>query len=431
MHNKLEKKNFCDCMVLNLWPAVNYGAMLTCFGLQCLLEDMGLNVRIINYIFDIKQNKNYSKSFAKPFADKYLKLTKPIKTHDDFCALNDICSTFIVGSDQVWRRRIMNSHHSGTTSTTYLLDFVKSGNKKLSYAGSFGSGLTDVTDEEKELFKYFLSQFDDISVREEDAANIIDSFGLDNTLLIDGAFLIPHKVLDEMTKDYQSDEKYVAFFTLPYFKKSGIQKEIAQKIADEKGLPLKEMIFDSKISMEQWLSYLKNAQFVVSDSYHATVMSIIFNVPFVQVVNAKLTQSRFETLFNLLGLENNSIDIENSEEIDFSKLFAPIDWDKVNKKIEKEVGRSRDWLEKAFKKDVKPVNKTIDAINKIIAEREILKGKYAKDVKLCANSGYIFRKYYKYKLLSKLTFGKKRKYYKSRRDAFKKHVRFIRANLWK
>ena len=150
MHNKLEKKNFCDCMVLNLWPAVNYGAMLTCFGLQCLLEDMGLNVRIINYIFDIKQNKNYSKSFAKPFADKYLKLTKPIKTHDDFCALNDICSTFIVGSDQVWRRRIMNSHHSGTTSTTYLLDFVKSGNKKLSYAGSFGSGLTDVTDEENE-----------------------------------------------------------------------------------------------------------------------------------------------------------------------------------------------------------------------------------------------------------------------------------------
>ena len=131
-----ENNNQCDCMILNLWSCVNYGAALTCYGVQCLAESLGLSSKVIHYVPKIALV--YKGSFAEKFAKKYLNLTTPVQNYNDFLLLNNNCNIFITGSDQVWNPGIMRTHHSNVSENIYLLDFVKKENKKISYAPSFG-----------------------------------------------------------------------------------------------------------------------------------------------------------------------------------------------------------------------------------------------------------------------------------------------------
>ena len=77
-----------DCMILNFWSAVNYGAILTCYGVQCLCEKLGYESKVINLIGNPEGiNCKFEESFAYEFAKKYLKLTQRVKTYDDFFKL--------------------------------------------------------------------------------------------------------------------------------------------------------------------------------------------------------------------------------------------------------------------------------------------------------------------------------------------------------
>ena len=126
--------DYCDCMVLNFWSALNYGAILTCFGVQCLLQELGYSTKIINYVsYPNSLECDYEKSFTNKFANKYLNLTKPIENYKDFLNLNQKANTFIVGSDQVWRKGcISDLLKNDIPWSVYFLDFVRAGNKKIS-----------------------------------------------------------------------------------------------------------------------------------------------------------------------------------------------------------------------------------------------------------------------------------------------------------
>ena len=113
----------CDCMIINLWSACNYGASLTCLGVTQLLEKLKFKVKVINYVPEL--HRGYETSFSKSFAEKYLDLTKPIKSYDDFLQLNTKSKIFIAGSDQIFNTFVMNTHNSDVTPYIYLLDFVK------------------------------------------------------------------------------------------------------------------------------------------------------------------------------------------------------------------------------------------------------------------------------------------------------------------
>lgn len=128
-------ENRADCMIINFWSTVNYGAALTCYGVQCLMEKLGCNAKVINY----SAHESFEGSFADKFGKKYLNLTTPIRTYADFLALNKSCNTFIAGSDQIWNCGcIKESHNSKDYHTMFLLDFVQGDNKRISYAASMG-----------------------------------------------------------------------------------------------------------------------------------------------------------------------------------------------------------------------------------------------------------------------------------------------------
>ncbi|MCM1338116.1 MAG: polysaccharide pyruvyl transferase family protein [Muribaculaceae bacterium] len=418
----MDKKS--NCLILNLWSCTNYGASLTSWGVQCLVEKLGYNAQVINY--KPKIGLPHYGTFAETFAQKYLNLTEPVNNYNDFIALNNIADNFIVGSDQVWNPGIMNTHHSGVSENIYLLDFVQNGKKKLSYSASFGKAKflnPTAKNDYKETFKYFINQFDDISVREDDGQVILEQlFGVKSTQLIDGAFNIPKEKLEEMTKNFTSDGKYIGCYALPYFSKQKWYEDILSKISEKTGLPIKKLEFNTDVQVEEWLAFIKNAEFMITDSYHALVFSIIFNTPFLQVKNAQ-TQSRFESLFRLFETENNSIGQNDSYDLD--KILAPVDWDKINTIIDRETTRAQLWMKNAIENSKNP-NSYCAYINYFISKSSMQDAVLKRKLHLLANKGKFQRKYYLYKVLSSIAFGGLRKKFKQKRKKYKALVKEIR-----
>lgn len=338
--NSIKNKN---CLILNLWACQNYGAILTCYGVYLLLNKIGFNSKIINYFPKEIFKERFEGSFVQDFSQKYFNLTKKIESDNDFYSLNNESDVFIVGSDQVWNQKIARVHHENASSNIYQLGFVEKGKKRLSLSASFGVDFFYGEEDEKQNFAKLIKKFDAISVREDSGVKILkDDFGVFSTQLIDGAFFINSDVLENLTSDFgNTDDKYIAVFTLPYYKNMVWYKKYLQKISDYFKLPLKVMDFDNKISVEKWLSFIKKSEFVVSDSYHAIIFSIIFNKPFVQLKNA-LAQSRFEALYKLLGVQACILD-ENIKE-DNIQFFYENKWSSVNEKISKEIEKAEKWV---------------------------------------------------------------------------------------
>lgn len=424
-NKKIVLDDKCDCMILNLYYAVNYGAVLTCYGVKCLMEKLKKNVKIINYIPE-SLKEPYHGSFTEDFVKKYFNLTNICNNYEDFIRLNDNCSNFIVGSDQVWADFVLNNASKKLTSKIFLLDFVKNGSKKISYAASFGKANYENNIEEQNIFKHYISQFDAISVREDDGVSILkDIFAIDSQQLIDGAFHIPKEFLHQVTTSNVNNEKYIACFYLPYYKGSNWEDKISEQISNKLNMPLKKLEFSPKVSVENWLSFIKNAQFVISDSYHAIVFSIIFNVPFVQLINAN-SQSRFESLFRLLNVENNSISRYNKQ-IDFDKVFVKRDWDKINRIIDEEVKKAEDWMRDAIALPVKDKSQ-YEASNFLLTKNLLDKEVFEEKFWINLNKNKILKRYLRYKILSQICFGRKRKYYESKRIKYKQYVKIIREN---
>ena len=423
-----ENNNQCDCMILNLWSCVNYGAALTCYGVQCLAESLGLSSKVIHYVPKIALV--YKGSFAEKFAKKYLNLTAPVQNYNDFLLLNNNCNIFITGSDQVWNPGIMRTHHSNVSENIYLLDFVKKENKKISYAPSFG--VTDfynnfkLNKEYKEIFQYYINQFDSISVREDDGVKILkDTFNIDSIQLLDGAFHIPKDKLDEMTKNYTKTEKYIGCFTLPYFQSQKWYGKILDKISKKLNVPVKNYNFNSTKSVEEWLGFIKNADFIVTDSYHAVVFSIIFNVPFIQIANAK-TQSRFMSLFRLLNIENNSIQENQTSNLNINAVVKNFDWNNINNIISYEINKAKSWMSEVINRQKEAKTQDLDFINYFVSKTLIDRNNLHKKIKYLSNQNKIKRKYYKYKILSAITFGQLRAKYTIKKNHYHNIVRYIR-----
>lgn len=342
--------DYCECMVLNFWSALNYGAILTCFGVQCLLEELGYSTKIINYVSYPKElDCDYEKSFANKFANKYLNLTKPIKSYSDLFSLNQKANTFVVGSDQVWRKSCIDELLNDNLSwSMYFLDFVRACNKKISYSASIGIDNFEGSILDQEKMYYYLAQFDGISVREDLAQLLLQrKFKLESEVLLDGVFHISRDLLEDMIQPYSTNEEYIGCFVLPYFKNEIWYQEKLQVLSKKLNLPIKNLEFNSETTVEEWLAFIKNSKYIVSDSYHAVVFSIIFNVPFIQVKNAK-AQSRFESLFKLLNIKNKTVS-EYNKEIFESTIDSPLDWENINNTIKFERLKAKKWMQKILK----------------------------------------------------------------------------------
>jgi polysaccharide pyruvyl transferase WcaK-like protein len=229
---------------------------------------------------------------------------------------------FVTGSDQVWNPGAQSSIEP------YFLTFAPDSARKISFAASFG--VSEIEPNLRERYKEYLSRYDFISVREQNACDMVKQLvGKDAECVLDPTLLLTKDEWMKVARQYDNvPERYVLVYTL--FDSPAIFN-LAKRIAQEKGISVlritKRAYFVNKIDgvcnildagPAEFVSIISGADYVVTDSFHGTVFSVNFGVPFSVVVSSKKkNNSRMESLLELVGLNtrmiNENMDMENVE----------------------------------------------------------------------------------------------------------------------
>ncbi len=362
--------------VLTLPLHNNFGGILQAYALQKVLKDFGHNVVLIDksryvslgpwykrypiyikrginrFIFgkniivkaDVEQNR-FLKTIAKytePFIEKHI---RRVYTKDFSNIRERDFDVLIVGSDQVWRPQYFFSKIENA-----YLEFAKEWRiKRIAYAASFGTEEWEYTEEQTNNNAALLTKFNVVSVRESSAVQLCnDNFGVKAEQVLDPTMLLCKEDYIELFKDYNAAQSDGNLFC--YILDEGEEKKsIIDCVAKEKGLkpfyvnsryedldaPLEERI---QQPIEKWLRAFFDAEFVITDSFHACVFSIIFNKPFIVYGNRERGLARFNSLLSIFGLEER---IVSTKEEATKAISKPINWEKVNES-------HRQWKEKSM-----------------------------------------------------------------------------------
>ncbi len=421
-----------DCGILNFWYTNNYGALLNCYALQESIKKLGLTPRVINYV---KNRKTFNGRLSDTFSQNWLDLTEPCDNEESLKKLNQQTKIFVAGSDQIWRHR----YFWGQGKNIFQLNFANTNAKKIAYAASFGTDEFEGNPLDTSLTKCYLQRFDAISVREDDGVDICNNtFCVDATHVLDPVFLPEAKDWDKMIEKSEcQDKNFIASYVLD---KSEHADKLIEEICKKAGITHTINMVNAnqnkncKENVEDWLYAIKNCRFFITDSFHGACFAIIFNKPFICLANIARGYSRFKSLFKVFGLENRCVlsadDIKNKQ-----NLFDDIDYTKVNAILEKEKERSLKWLKDALlapKATLDPNVLRQECLFDILLEK--ING-LEKQIALSKNEVSVssYRsskiKYWRYKILSKITFGKTRKKYKQKRKELKIKLKAMKNNL--
>ncbi|EHO82830.1 polysaccharide pyruvyl transferase family protein [Fusobacterium ulcerans] len=320
----------------------NFGASLQSFAVLTMIKKIYRNTQIIDYSYTKFKLKHKIKLLiqGKGFLDynkKFLKLTSKCKNFKELRKLNENFDIFIVGSDQVWRSL-------GKYTPIYFFNFVNNEKRKISYSASFGvdywEDKTEITTEVKKLIK----RFDYISVREKSGVKICNEiFEVTAKVVLDPTLMLEKEEYNIILEEYKNKghlkNKYVAYMVLDEEKNlnnlgNDISKKLNIPVLNIKGKILKffnkEMFIYNKVS--QWLTYLKDSEMVITDSFHCTVFAIIFNKNFIVIANKKRGISRLENLLSELGLEERLI--YNLEEVSKNNILnKEINYEIIKEKL--------------------------------------------------------------------------------------------------
>lgn len=327
--------------ITNWWFVNNRGAILTNYALNEMVKSLGYNALTINYVTPFER-KNFSTGFAKEFAEKYLQRTRWINTKNDLTKLNEDIGTFICGSDQIFRYFPCKVH-----GMLYYFPWVDADiNKLISYSASFAVHKFEADKNQTTLVKHYLNRFDYHSVREYDGVDIMrDTFNIDCQQVLDPVFCIDkQKYLDLAEKSTDKlKEDFIAYYIMWPTKEN---LKIVEHIKKLNGVK-KAVHLNPPMSVENWLWYIINAKFIVTDSFHATCFSMIFNKQFAAIPREIEYPSRFKSLDELSGLHSRFF-YNNKSILTDKNLLTPIDYTEYNKKIAIEKDRSIEWLKKAI-----------------------------------------------------------------------------------
>lgn len=332
--------NKYECGIMNCWASWNYGAILTCYALQELIKSLGYTVQVINFRHDVfKNKKRYPRSKAqKDFVEKYFNLTAKCEDKKQLTKLNNTINTFISGSDQVWSWYYPMQY-------LYFFDFVKSDKKKIACAAGMCFKNFKQPDDVKTSLEYYMKRFDAVSMREIQSADYLKKeFDISSTFILDPVFLIPKSNYENLIqKSTLQEDKYIVIYMFEY---DNNIKMMADKLAKQHNCKIVHIKLGQ--SIQDWLYYIKNAQYVITDSFHGTCFSMIFEKQFVVPINDYRGNERFESLLSLVNLKDKFFSTKNNTDIILSEIIKPIDYDSVNKLLEKEIHKSVNWLSQAL-----------------------------------------------------------------------------------
>lgn len=352
--------------IMTFHRAINYGAVLQAFALCKFINNMGVTCEVIDYhsiplnetyrIFDFKKNNPIvgvlkglikgniivnKKNKFKKFVNNYISLSEIQYEKEELKSLNNKYDLFITGSDQVWSPNCVGFDEA------YFLTFAED-KKKNSYAASIGC--KSIPENKREEYKKRLSGYKNISLREINAVTLLKEIGVeaDMEVNIDPTFLLSSDTYNDIAVK-PSEEKYVLVFSvnmpvnlLEYAKKLAALKNLKViYINDKPIMRVKGIEYKAGVSPEEFLGYIKNAEYVVTNSFHGTVFSVIFHKQFFVEYNTKNGRnSRSEELLNKLNITGR--ELINEKPID----DAAIDWESVDNVINNERIKSMNYIKK-------------------------------------------------------------------------------------
>lgn len=339
---------------------INYGGIMQAYALQMILEDashevMHIQVKDESFTFKVRnackniieliikaefRNSDYlSRSLINEFINNNIN----IRRYKSFKYIEkDRFDTIIVGSDQVWRR----SFHTNIRQA--FLSFAQdwSNIQRIGYAVSFGTSKIDYTSDEIDDCKYLLNLFKAVSVRESDAVKIcrdvfdVDALHvLDPTMLLDVSYYMKFIKVNPSFSSfyvYMMDETRIFADTIKHITKENSFQPLIYNMAemDRSGI---------RPTVEEWLSAFYNADFILTDSFHGCVFSILFHKNFAVLDNTSGGTSRIDSLLNLFHLESHRISQYNDVD---SILNCKIDWSCVDDILNRERIQSKTFLHK-------------------------------------------------------------------------------------
>ena len=357
--------------ILTLPLHTNYGGVLQAYALQTVLERMGHKV----VVFDTSNKYSLPPLWKLPislakrlllkcmgridriFIERYNNRVQPVITKEiqlfvDSKIHRKIISKFsrikanefdaiVVGSDQVWRSDYFLSWNCQSIENAYLSFAKKWSINRIAYATSFGLDSWGYNEKQTEQCRQLLKKFDAVSVREDSAVKLCKQYFdvdalhvLDPTMLLDANDYIMLFEQKQTPKSKGTLLNYVLdeteeirkIINLIASKKSMVPFAVNNPYAGDDTKPLGQRI---KSSIETWLRGFYDADFVITDSFHACVFSIIFKKQFVVVGNKKRGMSRFESLLKMFDLEDRlvdeKIDLEKLKLIDFQEVYRKFD----------------------------------------------------------------------------------------------------------
>lgn len=285
------------------------------------------------------------RKFEKFFTKHYNGFSQRPYLRDELVALNDTYDKFVVGSDQVWN---FDSHQ---VDETYFLDFVKDDSKKIAYAPSFGK--KNVPKEKCDIAGQLISTFSAVSVREPDGIDIVSNLASREAIwVLDPSLLLSKEEYHQLS----TAPKKKGYVYLYLRQESERLEKFAKELAKTYNLTVIKVINNwvcgkkgkrrFPIGPSEWLGYIENANFVVTNSFHGICFSTIFEKEFYidflgKTSNA--TNSRLEGMLKQFNFNNRCID----DITDFCAL-TPIDYNDVNSFKQRRISESLAYLKQAL-----------------------------------------------------------------------------------
>lgn len=349
--------------IITFHNSYNCGSMLESYAMQTILEKRNMTAEIVNFSSDgqkelysvwFKNNtiKNIIKNMMlttvhkrlvrnnnkyEEFKNKYFKLSKEYKTNDKI--YEDDYNIVVAGSDQIWNITIKDS------DDTYFLNWVEKA-RKVAYSPSFGAKNILTYSNNPQKYRDYLNDFDALSIREENGRKWLKELvNKDVDVLLDPTMLLDASDYDKiMATDVNVDYKYIFFYS-PSFN-TEICKYV-KKIADKYGLKvitwstksyctklIKKFgfILPKYENPSMYLYLIKNAELVMTTSYHGTIFSTVYRKKFITIKNGEMygDDDRVITLLNQMDMMNRLIPYKFDPNYDY---LQDVDYSNYEKKV--------------------------------------------------------------------------------------------------
>jgi hypothetical protein len=340
-----------DVGIVTLWSVNNFGGVLQAYAMQTALEQLGHRAFVVPVTYDLKKTE-WRKALERPakfafdalkaksfkaFRNGHLKAGDMTPCTLQECFLRGVqADALVCGSDQIWNPGVCSQ---ADLRRFFFLNFGAPSIRRVSYAASWGTDALDPA--VKTEVASCLKRLQAVSVREKSGVTLAAELGCSAAWLPDPTLLLEPAAWEALAEKAEHPPRPNTLFQCEYrwtpcVPFAPVVRQLRDKLGLRPVIPfsrhlIRDAAYTRCMTPPEWVNGIKCASFVVTNSFHGTIFSIIFRRPFIAIPLAgkyAAMNARIYSLAERLGLENRLLTVADPAQI--NRLSeAPIDWDEV------------------------------------------------------------------------------------------------------